>query len=400
MNRKFLASLPPAALALLAGVGMVAAQPITIPTTSTSTTNPAPPPTVTTSTTRPPTSTTTTRPPSSTTTTQPGSDHGGGGSGGGDGSGSAPGGGPASPGAPSGGDSADPGVGVIPPEAQAQIAAVKRSRSSSTALLLEALKPLQDLGVSESDAIAAGFGRFPVGGYATYSHDWLFPRFVPEFHMHQGTDVFAAMGTPVRAPADGVVKITNGLIGGLAVYVTEPDGTYYYMSHLAGLADGVVDGLQVKTGDVVGSVGDSGNAKGGAPHVHFEIHPKGGGPVDPKAILDQWLVEALAKVPALIGQRSVDVPRTVIATSGTRRLAEGLTAPAQAQLMWASSANPVMGALQLAQAEVAGAARRVDWDEVARRQEAEARAWAKERDDAAKVLDPLTPPLLRKTFTG
>jgi murein DD-endopeptidase MepM/ murein hydrolase activator NlpD len=205
---------------------------------------------------------------------------------------------------------------------------------------------------------------------------------------------------------DGVVKITNGIVGGLAVYVTTPDGTYYYMAHLSGLADGVVEGLAVKTGDIVGFVGDSGDAKGGPPHVHFEVHPQGGPAVDPKAILDGWLAEALAHVPALIGERSADVPQAVVATSVTRRLSDGGSGfgapagPARSQLLWASSANPAGGPLRLAEAEAAGAARRLDWDEVTRVQQAKALRWQADLARAHRVIDPLVPPAARGLFSG
>lgn len=390
-NRRLAAAALPAVAALVAAWSVSASAQVTIPTSTT----PPPPtlPTSTTSTTAPPTTTSTTRPPTS-TTAPPG--------GGGGPSGTVPpGGGPAQ-----GGDSADVGQGTVPPDAQALIDAVKRTPANNTSRLLDALKPLQDLGLTEAEAISLGFGQFPVGGYATYSHDWLYPRFVPSFHMHEGTDIFAAMGTPARAPVDGVVKITNGAVGGLSVYVTTADGTYYYLAHLSGLAEGVVDGLVVKTGDVVGFVGDSGNAKGTPPHIHFEIHPQGGGPVDPKAILDGWLADALARVPALIGERAANVPRAVVTTSITRRLSDGGSGfgapagPARSQLLWASSANPAGGALRLAEAEASGAARRLDWDEVARLQQARALRWQADLARAHRLIDPLVPPAARDLFTG
>ncbi len=171
---------------------------------------------------------------------------------------------------------------------------------ASTNALLDALRPLQDYGLSRDQAIAVGFGRFPVGGEAYYRDDYGEAREAPTPHAHQGNDIFAPFGAPVRSPASGVVTFANEVVGGLCAYVTEPDGTWYYLAHLRGFAPGVVSGAAVQAGEVIGYNGDSGNAKGSLPHVHFEVHPKGGAAVSPKPYLDAWLAEALAAVPGLL----------------------------------------------------------------------------------------------------
>jgi len=188
----------------------------------------------------------------------------------------------------------------VPSGAQRIIDGVRRTGPSSNDAVLGQLRLLQDLGLSEEDALRVGLGRFPIAGPAHYSHDWLFPRYGPGFRFHLGTDVFAAYGTPVRAPVDGVARSANGGLGGLTVKVLMPDGTYFYLAHLSELVDGFRDGMPVRTGDIVGYVGDSGNARGGAPHLHLGVYPHGGAPVDPKPILDQFLAEASARVPALV----------------------------------------------------------------------------------------------------
>src|SRR5438128_1296330 len=81
--------------------------------------------------------------------------------------------------------------------------------TTSTNALLEALRPLQGYGLTRDQAIAIGFGRFPVGGEAYFRDDFGEPRVSPEAHSHQGNDIFAAFGTPVRSPANGVVNFTN-----------------------------------------------------------------------------------------------------------------------------------------------------------------------------------------------
>jgi murein DD-endopeptidase MepM/ murein hydrolase activator NlpD len=200
------------------------------------------------------------------------------------------------------GDGTAPPAGgiVVPPEAQRIISSVRRSGPSSNLDVLSRLDALRSLGMPEEEVLRVGLGRFPIAGAARYSHDWLFPRYGPGFRFHLGTDVFAAHGTPIRAPVDGVATTANGGLGGLTVKVHMPDGTYIYLAHLSGLVEGFTNGMAVRTGDIVGYVGDSGNARGGAPHLHIGIYPHGGPPVDPKPILDRFLIEAAMRVPALV----------------------------------------------------------------------------------------------------
>lgn len=233
---------------------------------------------------------------------------------------------------------------------------VERTGAADTRSLLLALQALGDYGITPEQAVAIGFGRFPVGGEASYSHDWWFPRFGPGWRLHEGTDIFAAAGTPVRAPASGRARISNGGLGGLAVYVVEPDGTYYYLAHLAATAPGLVDGMDVVTGQVVGYVGDSGNAQGGLPHVHFEVHPLGGGPVDPKPVLDGYLADALAAVAGIVERHAQAAAAGSEGPAAAPPPVSALIEPPRAALLWASAANPTGGALRLAEEEALRAA--------------------------------------------
>ncbi|MBW3614814.1 MAG: M23 family metallopeptidase [Actinobacteria bacterium] len=217
------------------------------------------------------------------------------------------------------------GVGPFPEHLAALSRSVKRSGPRNTRALMEGLRQLTDLGMSQEEAMRVGMGRFPVAGYAHYSHDWWFPRFGPDWRLHLGTDLFADQGTPLRSPTEGVVRLSNGGLGGLSTYVVQPDGTYFYMAHLAGWPEGLRDGQSVAVGDIVGYVGSSGNAAGGSPHLHFEVHPAvkvvtvGKGkrqttkivpaPVrpgtvlpaaDPKALLDAYLDEAMQNLDAVV----------------------------------------------------------------------------------------------------
>ena len=345
----------------------------------------------------------------------------------------------AAPGAPVSGDpaasavppgdqplaAADPRA--VPEDVQRLISSIRRSPANSTRRLFEALRPLQNLGLSMSELIDVGFGSFPVGGPTTFVDDWYFPRFVPSFHLHEGTDLFAACGTPARSPADGVLKLSQGGSGGLAAYVYRDDGGYYYLAHLQRFVPTLRSGQRVRRGELVGYVGDTGNAVGGPCHIHFEIHPapsrqvvSGRGkdrkvtleprpvpigsrlePVNPKPYLDAWLNEAVARVPQLIAAVE-GRPRALVATATTRGLAAGgplgVAAPAmpsRSALLWATSASPAGGAWRLAEAEALSVASELDWAGLARRQQQRLEDEHRARVLTDALLTPLTPPALR-----
>jgi len=115
----------------------------------------------------------------------------------------------------------------------------------------------------------------PVQGGATLMNDWGFPRSGGRFH--EGNDLFAPRGRPVVAVVSGTVTQVTGRIGGLQVKLAGDDGVSYYYTHL----DTFGKAGRVSAGDVVGTVGNSGNAAGGPTHVHFEVHPGGGAAVNP-----------------------------------------------------------------------------------------------------------------------
>lgn len=114
----------------------------------------------------------------------------------------------------------------------------------------------------------------PVEG-ATFFNDWGFPRSGGRFH--EGNDLFAPLGTPIVAPIGGELNQVVGNIGGYQFNLEGDDGHLYIGSHMDSFA---ADGY-VQAGDVIGYVGDSGNAVGSRPHLHFEIHADGQNPVNP-----------------------------------------------------------------------------------------------------------------------
>lgn len=89
---------------------------------------------------------------------------------------------------------------------------------------------------------------------------------------HEGIDIFAKRGTPIQATTQGIVsKVGEDALGGHVVMIIGPGGAGHYYAHLEEYAD-ISPNDWVNTGDIIGYVGDSGNAKGTPPHVHYGIY--------------------------------------------------------------------------------------------------------------------------------
>jgi murein DD-endopeptidase MepM/ murein hydrolase activator NlpD len=108
----------------------------------------------------------------------------------------------------------------------------------------------------------------PVGSPRAFGDGFGAPRYTGGFHLHAGVDVMAAGGTPIYAPFDGVAHTSYNTLGGNAVYVEGSQG-YVYNAHLSQYSD--KSNGPVHTGDVIGYVGETGDAVG--THDHFEFHP-------------------------------------------------------------------------------------------------------------------------------
>jgi murein DD-endopeptidase MepM/ murein hydrolase activator NlpD len=121
----------------------------------------------------------------------------------------------------------------------------------------------------------------PVDQPHSYIDDFGAPRWAGGYHPHEGNDIFAPEGTPIRAPFDGLAVRTPNTLGGLAVTVYGEAG-YVYNAHLS--AYGTLG--EVITGTIIGYVGNTGDATNSAPHDHFEWHPGNGAAVDPFSYLN------------------------------------------------------------------------------------------------------------------
>jgi len=103
---------------------------------------------------------------------------------------------------------------------------------------------------------------------------------------HEGIDIFAERGTPIQATTQGIVnKVGEDDLGGHVVMIIGPGGAGHYYAHLEDYAD-ISANDWVNPGDIIGYVGDSGNAKGTPPHVHYGIYINGSA-VNPYPLLQK-----------------------------------------------------------------------------------------------------------------
>lgn len=224
------------------------------------------------------------------------------------------------------------------------------------ALILRLLVVLSLLGAGLHSTTAGGPGHaasvdltFPTAPNATFSDDYARGR--GGGRVHQATDLFAPMGTPVYAAVGGRVVWApdRHASAGYALQVRGDDGrvyAYYHLGPHAGsqaqaYAPGIVAGATVARGQHIGFLGDSGNAAGGRPHLHFEIHddrvtdPTGSNRMNPFASLTAAI-------------RRGDVPGRIAAPAASRDgsretlLRSGDRGPAVAS--WQAVLNAAAGA--------------------------------------------------------
>jgi murein DD-endopeptidase MepM/ murein hydrolase activator NlpD len=134
---------------------------------------------------------------------------------------------------------------------------------------------------------------FPVFGASSWSDTFGEPR--ADTGWHHGEDIFASLGAPVLAVNDGWVSSVGYIpIGGNRLWLRDEQGNQFYYAHLSAFSPLAVNGLRVRAGDVLGFVGNTGDASGTPYHLHFEIHPVGllrlgyDGVVNPTRLLSAW----------------------------------------------------------------------------------------------------------------
>jgi murein DD-endopeptidase MepM/ murein hydrolase activator NlpD len=134
---------------------------------------------------------------------------------------------------------------------------------------------------------------FPVYGASGFGDTFGAPRATTVWH--HGQDIFAALGSPVLAVADGTLfSVGWNDVGGNRLWLRDRDGNEFYYAHLAAFSPLAVDGGRVQAGDVVGFVGNTGDAETTPYHLHFEIHPSSllflgyDGVINPYPYLRAW----------------------------------------------------------------------------------------------------------------
>jgi len=143
--------------------------------------------------------------------------------------------------------------------------------------------------------LTAGGYVFPVYGPSSFGDTFGAPRGDIASGWHHGEDIFAQLGAPLLAVADGTVfSVGWNRIGGYRLWLRDLQGNEFYYAHLSAYSPFAVNGREVKAGTVIGFVGNTGDAEGTPYHLHFEIHPVGllwqgyDGAVKPYPYLMAW----------------------------------------------------------------------------------------------------------------
>ena len=170
---------------------------------------------------------------------------------------------------------------------------------------------------------------FPVVGKTTYTNDFGDARWQGR---HEGNDLMAAKRSPVVAVEAGrVVKWTTSRAAGCMLYLYGRSGTTYMYVHLnndrtrrndnrggcrngIAYAPGLARSQWVQAGQLIGYVGDSGDANGIASHLHFELHPNGGRAVSPYTRLRAARRLLFPRPPAAVRNISLRIGGTVVLT--------------------------------------------------------------------------------------
>jgi murein DD-endopeptidase MepM/ murein hydrolase activator NlpD len=295
---------------------------------------------------------------------------GGGGGGGGGGTGDFPGftggGGGGGQGGLGGPTGEDPAAAPEPPPAAP--GPFRVTSPNNTQQLVDTLKPLEQHGLTLEEALLRVVGPFPVAGLASWTDDWHACRDGCT-RFHEGLDIFAAHGTPLVATADGVVtQKLVGTLSGTSLEIEDANGVQYFYAHLSAWAEPIEVGDSVQVGQVIGYVGNTGNAISTPPHLHLEIQP-GGIPVPPKPFVDRWVQIAELEAQQLVARTTGEPLAPGVQATANYRLTrlfdlagsgEIIEVGAQ-RLLALTGIQPSVSSLEMAERVVGQMAFEIDW---------------------------------------
>jgi murein DD-endopeptidase MepM/ murein hydrolase activator NlpD len=203
---------------------------------------------------------------------------------------------------------------------------------------------------------------FPIYGQSSYGDSYGGFRGDVSGGWHHGDDIFAPLGAPVLAVAHGTVfSVGWNKIGGWRLWLRDDKGWEYYYAHLSAYSPLAVNGAVVNAGDVLGFVGNTGDAQGTPYHLHFEVHPVEllglgyDGAVDPTSYLDAWRRLQDVRFDAVAGwlpPNAVSAPKAgaILLQSTDISSASGLD-PASLERALSANATEGEGGLLLPQAQ-------------------------------------------------
>jgi len=177
---------------------------------------------------------------------------------------------------------------------------------------------------------------FPVFGPVSFIDTFGAAR--SDVTYHHGDDIFGQLGQPLVACADATVfSVGWNKVGGNRLWLLDEQGNQFYYAHLSAFSTAAVDGARVKAGQVIGFLGNTGDAEGTPYHLHFEAHPVSllylgyDGAVDPTPYLDAWKHQkdlpfpvAAGWAPAVPGVRAAPEPGAILLGMNDISTADGL----------------------------------------------------------------------------
>jgi murein DD-endopeptidase MepM/ murein hydrolase activator NlpD len=184
--------------------------------------------------------------------------------------------------------------------------------------------------------LTAGRYVFPVYGPASYIDTFGAAR--SDVTYHHGDDIFGQLGQPLVAVTDGTIfSVGWNKVGGNRLWLLDRQGNQFYYAHLSAFSTDAVNGAQVKAGQVIGFMGNTGDAEHTPYHLHFEVHPVSflylgyDGAVDPTPYLDAWKHQqdlpfpvAAGWAPAIPGGPSAPEPGAILLGMSDISTADGL----------------------------------------------------------------------------